>query len=191
MRYRFEDYRPENESQERALKIARSVSDIAVKYADETVTTSPAIVVFSGSPGVGKTHLIESIKTDLSDSGINFESFSGQIPHHRTRGARGRIIVGDDAFSRHEQLNGTLGSSCWSEVQSLNEHLLEDWYPDGSLVILGSNFDLPTIQQALRASDGIGRASSRLDEMARRGADVPILGPDHRSTSEIASLFEW
>ncbi len=190
MRYSFDTYKPANESQTRALQVAQKASRLAIEhYADESVVTEPAIIVFSGSPGVGKTHLLESIRKQLDSRDIPHTDFNGAIPPNNFSPVKGRIIIGDDAFSAHNKLSSTVGNASAAELRYLNANVLDRWYPDGSLVIMSSNFTLEEMQLRLRELDDVGRASSRLDEMARRGADVPITGADYRATSGVESLF--
>lgn len=190
MRYSFDTYIPGTPSQERALKIARHVSTLAVTaYNESSASTEPAIVVFSGKPGVGKTHLIEAIRGELDERGVAYDSFASVVPHRGSQPLKQRVILGDDAFSRYAELSANVESSSYGELSSLKEHVLNDWYPEGSLVVISSNFALATIQEQLTNTDPIGRATSRLIEMAKRGADVPISGQDYRAVGEVDSLF--
>lgn len=185
-RHSFESYEPKTDSQARALDVAKRV----VRLANEP-TGSPAIVVLSGNPGIGKTHLLESIKREIGDSGVPYEeSVGGQLPSVANKNPDCRLFLGDDIFSRCDRLGGEFRDTSWSQVSALNELTLNDWYPNGKLVVLTSNFSLKAILVALNEFDRIGRSVSRLREMASRGADVPILGEDHRASSDIVSLFE-
>lgn len=182
-RYSFESYVPETESQTSALAVARKVLDIA-----RTDISQPLMVVFSGGPGVGKTHLIEAIRDGLSEDGIDHDYFSGRVPANKLKG--NKVVIGDDAFSTVDKISGYMGSPSWPELHALNDRVLDDWYPDASLVVFSSNFPLGAIREALGKYDKIGRASSRLSEMSSRGVDVPITGADHRQSQAVLSLFE-
>ena len=185
MSYSLESYKPQTPSQERALVVAKKVVDIARSYSQES-DTKPAIVVFSGNPGVGKTHLLEGIRLGLKTNAAEALHFSGSVTK-AGKGDSNKIITGDDVFSGLDSLDKYGGS--FGEMKALNELILDEWYPAGRLAILTSNFSLTEIQAGLTAQDSIGRASSRLDEMARRGADIAIAGPDHRGSVAIESMF--
>jgi hypothetical protein len=181
-RYSFDSYKPTTDSQERALGVARRVVEIA-----KSGTTDPAMVVLSGGPGVGKTHLIEAIRYGLSASGLKYDYFSGHVPYEPKGGLP--IVVGDDAFSQFDRLGGKVIDPSSAEVGALNNAVLNTWYPESSLVVMSSNFSLQAIQTALSEFDTIGRASSRLQEMAQRGADIRIEADDHRTSGLIQSIF--
>jgi|GEM_PF-3018319 len=147
------------------------------------------MVVFSGKPGTGKTHLFESIRNELCKRDIPHDIFRSAIPHSSEHQLRRRIVLGDDAFSRYDELRSDISSSSFGELSLLNSHIIDNWYPNGTLVVMTSNFSLSAIQERLEDIDTMGRALSRLSEMARRGADVPIEGPDYRVQGQIDSIF--
>lgn len=185
MSYSLETYQPQTASQERALVVAKKVLDIAQSYVSGE-QAKPAIVVFSGQPGVGKTHLLEGIHAGLQSDGISTARFSGNVSKI-PKGDDAKIVLGDDAFSNVDTLSKYGGA--FTEMKALNDLILDEWYPNGRLAVMTSNFSLAEIQAGLTVHDAIGRASSRLDEMARRGADVHIEGPDYRGTVAVESLF--
>lgn len=186
-RYSFEDYKPATESQERALVIARNL----VELASDSTIAGPALVVFSGKPGVGKTHLLESIKSGLGNRNVSYEESRGGklFLGMANQNPNARVFLGDDVFSESDRLSAELGSASWSEINALNKLVLNDWYPNNKLIVLTSNFPLEAIVSAMKEFDNMGRTSSRLKEMAQRGADVPIEGDDYRSSSNVESLF--
>ncbi len=171
-RYSFEGYIPKNESQKRALYVAKRVVEL-YNSSDFQSNPQPAIVIFSGPPGVGKTHLLESIR-----GGVNTSSSSDSSPP----------IFIDDLFSKHTELTGREHSESKQPLIEFGKKIM-GLYESGSLLIATSNFTLEKIITELNMVDTIGRASSRLNEMASRGADVPISGEDHRTSEQIRSLF--
>lgn len=186
-RYSFEDYKPATESQERALDVAKNV----VRLASNPTIAGPALVVFSGKPGVGKTHLLKSIKSGLGNRRVSYEESRGGklFLGMANQNPNARVFLGDDIFSRYDRLSGKLTSTSWGEISTLNDLVLNDWYPNNKLIVLTSNFPLEAIVSAMKEFDNMGRTSSRLKEMAQRGADVPIEGDDYRSSSNVESLF--
>lgn len=192
----FENYQPLTESQKKALAFFKNISSILTEsdmakriISDEFPFPTAAFYVFSGKPGVGKTHLMEAVVNGLTAQnpklrdrifllrdnfttmmyGMSGDNFFNNKP----------IILLDDLYA---EIQGPEGLKGFGYVEKLTQFLMQV-YERRSLVIASSNF--PFIENVLplvRQHDIIGRSTSRIAEMFGRGGvgELEIKGPDYR-----------
>jgi len=180
----FHNYKPKNPSQVRALKMAMQ---IAMEF--------PAVeegLLFSGSVGVGKTHLAVSILKGLTERGFSclfyeFGSLLKEIQDSYNPSTKtSELAVLGPVLSADVLVLDELGASKPTDwVRDTMAHIINTRYNDRRLTIFTTNYpDERANEREETLEDRIGvRLRSRLYEMCKT---VQVIGEDHRRTFDRA-----
>ncbi len=202
----FENYRPQNDNQTAA---AKNLGSLAQSLVDNRTMFPPAptsrafgaaarpspfpngmIVFLHGTPGTGKSHLVEALvnklKADAPEVAQDIYFYRGDLHYPILDGSDNLhldyghkpIIVADDLFSQKQSLSDANSS----DYKSLSAFMTMV-YEKRCLVIMSSNFSLAEeLVPFLRQHDTVGRITSRMEELiGGRGFSVDTSGPDYRS----------
>lgn len=176
----FHNYKPGNPSQERAFKIAMR---LAMEF--------PAVdqgLIFSGSVGVGKTHLAVSILKGLTERGFGclFYEFGSLLKEiqdsYNPNTKTSELTVLGPVLSADVLVLDELGASKPTDwVRDTMAHIINTRYNDRKLTIFTTNYpDERANEREETLEDRIGvRLRSRLYEMCRT---ITVTGKDHRRT---------
>lgn len=174
----FNKYKPENDSQRTALK-----------YAMAFVRDYPAVdrgILFSGTVGVGKTHLAVSILMGLTERGFSclFYEFGTLLKEiqdsYNPNTKSSELAVLGRVLDAEVLVLDELGSSKPTDwVHETMYHIINSRYNDKKATIFTTNYlDVPQNPTDSTLEDRIGvRLRSRLYEMCKT---VEIGGSDHR-----------
>jgi predicted ATPase len=187
----FERYQPQTPAQREArLQLQRLADGLVAHEAAILASEHPfpraRLIFLWGTPGTGKTHLVEALinrvrekaprllhahKLHLSRNDFTLEHVANVSTYEDAP-----IVVIDDLWSAHASLDrlNTVDLRCFiAFVSSI--------YDRRTLVLATSNFAiLDGILPLVRKQDPLGRATSRLDELLAGSGEIHLEGPDHR-----------
>ena len=174
----FNNYKPQNPSQERAFR-----------FASRLTMDFPAVdqgILLSGSVGVGKTHLAVSILKGLTERGFTclfyeFGSLLKEIQNsYNSHTKTSELGVLSPVFNSEVLVLDELGASKPTDwVRDTMAHIINTRYNDRKLTIFTSNYsDDRKNDREETLEDRIGvRLRSRLFEMCKT---ISISGEDYR-----------
>jgi len=195
----FAKYVPKTEAQTQALELAKSIAGALVDgegkititgndYRTHSPFDNSILYVLSGKPGVGKTHLIESILNDLKARAPSLYDISclrrGPLPFVASGSAHdgdfdGKpLIFLDDVWAdkssvkdlNNDNIRSLMGVITWA-------------YERRAMIVMTTNFPFVSeILPVIKQHDPVGRVVSRTQEMLdQRACEINIEGPDHRA----------
>jgi DNA replication protein DnaC len=179
-KFNFKTYKPKNHSQV-----------IAREYALNLTDTYPAVergLLFSGSVGLGKTHLAVSVLKGLIDRGFSglFYDFTSLLKEiqdsYNPNTHASELSILAPVMSSEVLVLDELGSSKPTEwVLDTMAHIINTRYNNEKLTIFTTNYpDIRPADNKEILEDRIGiRLRSRIYEMCRT---VSMIGDDHRKT---------
>ncbi|MEO8649793.1 MAG: ATP-binding protein [Acidobacteriota bacterium] len=183
----FNNYKPQNQSQETAFKFA---SRLTMDY--------PAVeqgLLYLGTVGVGKTHLAVSILKSLAERGFSclfyeFGSLLKEIQDSYNQNTRtSELAVLSPVLNTEILVLDELGASKPTDwVRDTMAHIINTRYNERRLTIFTTNYpDERRTEREETLEDRIGvRLRSRLYEMCHT---VTMNGPDYRQNFEKLKVF--
>lgn len=201
----FANYVAQNENQTSAAQHLQSLTQLLVDNRGMFASASTSrsfgaaarsspfpngmIVFIHGTPGTGKTHLVEAVVNKLKSEApevlddvffyrgeLQYPILDGSDNLHLDYGHKS-IIMLDDLYANKQSLNHA-DSADYKRISAF----LTMVYEKRCLVIVSSNFSMADeMVPFIKKHDQIGRLSSRVEElMGGRGFSIDTSGPDYR-----------
>lgn len=179
----FSDYLPQTDSQKFALDKVSDFCFLIINNKDmllkDKVFKNAMWLSLSGLPGVGKTHLLNSMKNCLIDNGLDKLLYkTSKVTWSADALSWGKPIIFVDDWFADLHMVSQFNDNCIRQIYETLMHIeLEK-----KVLVSTSNFQFFANRELftrIATFDGTGRLASRLQVF--RAGIIDIQGPDYRS----------